>query len=237
MKAMILAAGFGSRLGALTRHRPKPLIEIEGDPIIVHVIRTLNKTGITQIVINLHHHGEMIRAKLGDGRQFDAVFEYIEEPEILGTGGGLLNAEFFFDPETFILMNGDILTDVSLTDAIRFHRSNKSDATMLLKKPQPGEDAAVTVDPDGRVTDLRGKRAVTKASSSRVFTGIHILEPSVFDYLRAQTDKPLDIIDGFYQPALDEGAMVWGYDFDGFWMDIGTPDNLKRAEEAWRSRG
>lgn len=231
MKAMILAAGYGSRLGALTRDTPKPLLEIKGRPLIVHAIRTLADAGIRNIIVNLHHHGEMIRSTLGDGSAFGVKIEYIEEPVLLGTGGGLRYAEFFFDREPFVLMNSDIFTDITLADVFEFHRGRNADATMVLKKPLANEIAAVTIDPDGRVIDLRKKRGLGDESNRRLFTGIQILEPVAFDYLRQSKEKSPDIIDAFYQPALDDGLSVLGFEFGGFWMDVGTPENLRRASE------
>src|SRR5437870_11116712 len=114
MRAMILSAGYGTRLWPLTEDRTKPAIPILGKPLVGYVAEYLASYGCREIVVNLHHRPESVRAALGDGSGFGVALNYVEEPTILGTSGALDNARRFLDQETFIVINGKIITDVDL---------------------------------------------------------------------------------------------------------------------------
>ena len=123
MKAMVLAAGQGTRLRPLTDTIPKALVPVAGRPMIEYSLLLLRHYGIGDIVINLHHHGEQIEKRLGDGSQLGLQISYSIEPELLDTGGGLLKAKPFFQNETFIVINTDVLIDLHLDELLEFHEN------------------------------------------------------------------------------------------------------------------
>ena len=133
MKAFILAAGAGTRLRPLTYDYPKPMIPLLNKPVIEHTINNLKKHNIDSIVMNLHTLPEMITDYFGDGRKFGIDIKYSMEETLLGTAGGLKKCQKFFD-STFVVMSGDGLSNIDLTDAVAFHKKKKSVATMVLKK-------------------------------------------------------------------------------------------------------
>ena len=126
MKAMVLAAGQGTRLHPLTEHTPKALVPVAGRPMIDYSLLLLKRYGIRDIMINLHHLGDQIESYLGDGKQLGLQITYSKEPELLDTGGGLLKAKPFFQDGTFIVINTDVLIDLSLSDLLAFHEAKPS---------------------------------------------------------------------------------------------------------------
>ena len=132
MRAMILSAGYGTRLWPLTEDRTKPAIPILGKPLVGYVAEYLARYGCRDVVVNLHHRPESVRAALGDGSQFGVKLNYIEEPVILGTSGALDNARDLLDRETFIVINGKIITDIDLNAALETHRHTNALATLVL---------------------------------------------------------------------------------------------------------
>ena len=121
MRAMILAAGYGTRLWPLTIDRAKPAIPFMGRPLVGYVAEYLARFRVKEIVVNLHHRPESVRDALGDGSRFGVRFHYIEEPTILGTGGALDNARGLLEADTFVVVNGKIATDINLEEALRTH--------------------------------------------------------------------------------------------------------------------
>src|SRR5919202_6944933 len=121
MRAMILAAGYGTRLWPLTVDRTKPAIPFMGRPLVGYIAEYLAGQGVSEVMVNLHHRPESVRAALGDGSRYGIKLSYIEEPEILGTSGALDNAKDFLDSDTFIVINGKIVTDIDLQSALRTH--------------------------------------------------------------------------------------------------------------------
>jgi mannose-1-phosphate guanylyltransferase len=197
---MVLAAGFGTRLRPLTEEVPKPLVPVLGRPLVEHTVRMLAAWGVDRIVMNLHHLPEAIPAALGDGSGLGVGIEYcVEEPEILGTGGGVLNARPLLDGAgTFLVVNG-----------------------------------AVHVDREGRVRGLLGAPDLAGDPSVRptMFTGIHLLEPEVFDLL----PRSGCIVRQTYRRLIDEGAVVSGHVDAGRWVELGTPADYLRANLALAS--
>jgi NDP-sugar pyrophosphorylase family protein len=185
MKAMILAAGFGTRLFPLTADRPKPAIPVLNRPLIGYSIEYLKQWGVSDFVVNLHYKGESIQAALGDGRRWDCRIAYSHEEDlILGTSGALDHARRLLPNETFIVMNGKVVTSVNLAEALETHRARRALATLILK-PNPGGErfSVVEVDGDGHIQRFGGFPAPDAASDALMFTGIQILEPEIFDYI------------------------------------------------------
>lgn len=232
MKAMILAAGLGTRLRPLTDTIPKPLLPVGGVPLIVWNLLLLRAGGIREVIINLHYLGLMIEETLGDGSRWDMRITYSHEVELLGTGGGLKATEWFFGGQPFFVMNGDTLIDLDLRAFLDFHDLQGGVATLVLRDdPQAVQWGAVETDAQDRILRINGqgieecvsKRAVT----SRMFAGVHILHPSILD--EAPTGKPFSIIDS-YTRALAGGSRLLGFVHTGYWSDIGTVERYTQAQ-------
>jgi NDP-sugar pyrophosphorylase family protein len=231
MKAMILAAGLGTRLRPLTETTPKPLLPVGGTPLIVWNLLLLRAGGIREVIINLHYLGSMIEAALGDGSRWDMQIAYSYEPELLGTGGGLKKAEEFFEGESFLVMNGDTLINVDLPALQEFHRSQAGVATLVLRDdPHAEQWGAVESDAQDRILRINGRGldtfALSTVAHTRMFAGVHILHPSLLD--GAPTGTPFSIIDS-YTNALAGGSRMLGFVYAGYWSDVGTVERYEQA--------
>lgn len=229
MKAMILAAGLGTRLRPLTDVTPKPLLPVAGTPMIVWNLLLLKRHGIREVVINLHHLGPMIPKALGDGAAFGMRIIYSHEPVILGTGGGIKQAEPHFNGEPVLVLNGDTLFELDLSAVMAFHREQHAAATLVLRRdPEAVRWGLVEVTDRAEVVRITG-RGLTQptATSARMFAGIHILHPRLLRYLPAAQE--CSIIDAYVQ-GIQDGERIVGFDFDGFWSDVGTPERYAQVE-------
>ena len=226
MKAMILAAGFGTRLFPLTIDRTKPAIPFLGKPLVGYVAEYVAKFGFNEVVVNLHHQPQSVMNALGDGSQFGVRINYtLEEPKILGTAGALDNARDFLENETFLVINGKIITDIDISEAIETHKKSGALATMVLKEnPQREKFTEVFVE-DNLVKgfgDFPVQIANLKSQIANplMFTGIHILEPRVFDYIPRGVYS--DIVPTFYNPAIRTGEKIVSHIADGCWYELST---------------
>ena len=153
MKAMILAAGFGTRLFPLTIDRTKPAIPFLGKPLVGYVAEYVAKFGFDEIVVNLHHQPDSVINALGDGSRFGVRIEYtLEEPKILGTAGALDNARHLLEDDTFLIVNGKIITDIDIAAALETHKNSGAIATMVLKPNVKREKFTIVETSDGLVT-------------------------------------------------------------------------------------
>ncbi|HMO80173.1 MAG TPA: NDP-sugar synthase [Pyrinomonadaceae bacterium] len=231
MKAMILAAGFGTRLFPLTIDRTKPAVPFLGKPLVGYVAEYLSRFGFDEIVVNLHHQPESVKKALGDGKAFGVRIDYsIEQPAILGTAGALANARSFLGDSTFLIVNGKIITDIDITAALETHRSTGAIATMVLKPNIKRERFTIVETENGLVKgfgemaepltedEIRSPRSAVR--DPLMFTGIHIFEPKVFDYIPAKGYS--DIVPSFYRPALEKGEMIAAHVTDADWYELST---------------
>lgn len=187
MRAMILAAGYGTRLWPLTVDRTKPAIPFMGRPLVGYVAEYLAGYGCREVLVNLHHKPESVRAALGDGSRFGARLEYIWEPEILGTSGALDNAREFLENETFIVVNGKIITDINLADALATHRQMKALATLVLRPNPARERFSVVATEKGLVKGFGGMPAPPDASdNARRGAGLKSNQSRLFKELAAE---------------------------------------------------
>jgi len=230
MRAMILAAGFGTRLGDLGLDLPKPLFPVCNVPLIRWAVSWLVGHGIRDIVVNLHHRGELIDHELGDGGDLGARITYsVEEGEILGTGGGVKKVLDFFGGETFVVMNGKIVVDLDLHAAVAHHRAAGASATMVLKPDaNAAQWGAIGVDPAGRVRRFLEEPTPDAPAGDgpvvdHMFTGIHILEPG---FVQALPDGPCCIVRAGYRPSFATGSRLAGYVHDGYFWDHSTPSRF-----------
>jgi len=214
MKAMILAAGFGTRLRPLTEAKPKALVPVANKPILARNIEYLFYHGIMDIIINAHHHHEQIAAYLREQASLGLRIELAVEPEILGTGGGIKNTEPFWDKEPFLVINSDILTDIDLAAVYRVHQASGSLVTLVLHDREPYNQVAV--DDQFNITDI----AKTGSQGRLAFTGIHVIDPEVLSHI--PQGKFSDIID-CYRQLIRVGKPVRACLVQGhYWRDIGS---------------
>ena len=233
MKAMVLAAGEGTRLRPLTNDTPKALVPVAGRPMIEYALLLLRHHGIREVIINLHHFGEQIERRLGDGRDFGLTINYSRESELLDTGGGLLKAKPFLQDESFIVINTDALIDLELANAIAFHKRQNAAVTLVLR-PDADADWYGSIDIDSKARIRRFLTTQAPASSSGplrklMFSGVQILEPTVFDYMTAMPQK-FSTTRETYPKMLAAGEALYGFCFEGFWQDLGTAERIKEAE-------
>ena len=231
MRAVVLAAGRGERLRPLTERLPKPLVTVAGQPLIHYTLSYLSNCGFQEVVINLHHLGEQIRDFVGDGGKWDLEVRYSWEDELLGTGGGIQKAASYLVNDTFVVMNSDIMVELDLGEVLRFHYENNAAVTMVLRKdPEVERFGVIEVDGYGEVKQFLGKLEVPRVSRRRLmFTGVHVLEPVVFNHM--PTDRIGFSIVDVYLSMLRSGERIMGYETDGMWTDLGTPDRYQRFQE------
>ena len=237
MKAMVLAAGQGTRLRPLTDSQPKALVRVSSRPMIEYSLLLLRYYGIQDIVINLHHHGEQIENWLGDGSRLGLQISYSVEPELLDTGGGLLKAKPFFQDDTFIVINTDVLIDLDLDGLLEFHQKKRAAATLVLR---PDRDAdrygSMDIDEEDRICRfLDTKMPVQSPGPVRklMFTGVQVLEPKVFDYMDTEmAAHKFSTTRQTYPRMLADGQSLYGFCFNGFWQDLGTAERIRQAEHS-----
>ncbi|HEV7906182.1 MAG TPA: NDP-sugar synthase [Pyrinomonadaceae bacterium] len=225
MRAMILAAGYGTRLWPLTLDRAKPALPFMGRPLVGYVAEYLARFGCDEIIVNLHHRPESVRAALGDGRDFGVRLSYIEEaPEILGTSGAIDNAREFLEGDTFIVVNGKIATDIDLGAALETHRRTRSLATLVLRPNPARERYSVVEVEDGLVKEFGGFPALDAATEDEaaplMFTGIQILEPRIFQCIPRGVAS--DSVPHVYIPAIARGERIAAHTTSGMWHELST---------------
>lgn len=217
---MMLCAGLGTRLGELGATRPKPMLPVCGYPIAAYGIANLVAHGITDIVINTHHLADVIRGELGDGARWGARIQYVHEPVILGTGGGLKHALALLDPdgtdEPFVSCNGKLIFDLDVTALAAAWRAAPADTLgMMVVRRVPDAKAWGAVDVrDGRVHDVLRE-------GEHMFCGVHVTRPSV---MRRLPDGECDSIRQGYLPWMHAGERVLAYEHDGgYFAEHSTP--------------
>ena len=219
MRAIVLSAGYGTRLWPLTEDRTKPALPILGKPLVGYVAEYLAAYGIDEIVVNLHHRPESVRRALGDGSRFGVKLHYVEEPVILGTSGALDNTREFFERETFVVVNGKIITDIDLNAAIETHRRMNALATLVLLPNIRRERFSVVETEDGRIKGF-GRMPSAEGPVPWMFTGIHIMDPRIFEYVPRGLFS--DSITDVYPKAMANGEIVAAHVASGKWRELST---------------
>lgn len=233
MKAMVLAAGLGSRLRPITESTPKPLLPLGPYPLVVWNLFLLRKHGISEVMINLHYLGEQIQQALGDGSQWRMRLSYSHESALLGTGGGLKQVEPFFEGEPFLVLNGDTVADIDVSRLIVHHHNTKALATMALRDDADVEQwGVIETDRNNRILRINGKgrpaRAMDGPLSRRMFAGIQVIDPCLLGPVPFGVCS--SIIDA-YVLWLERGATIAGYVFSGYWSDVGTPERYAQVQQ------
>ena len=228
MKAMILAAGEGTRLRPLTLALPKPMVPLANTPLLTRTIRLLATHGVTEIAVNLHHLPEAIRAALGDGAELGVHLCYSDEPTLMGTAGGVKRMERFLD-ETFLVLYGDNLYGADFGPLIEFHRERGALATLAtFEAANPSACGLVMTDSDGRVTRFQEKLPPAEVFTNQANAGVYVLEPEVLDLVPRDTpwDFGRDVFPGLLSRRT--GA-IFARPLGGYLQDTGTIESYKQA--------
>ncbi len=221
LTAVILVGGPGTRLRPLTDDRPKALMPVLNRPVMEHTIAYLKHFGIEDIVLTLSYLPESVKERLGDGRRYGARLIYCLEEEPLGTAGAVKNTEAHLSG-TFVVLNGDIFTDLDLADMIAFHRKRRAAATISLSWVEDPSAFGVVETDDGRVRRFIEKPPRAEATSHWINAGTYVLEPSVLEHIPAGQHYMFE--KGLFPSILELGAPVYGYPYRGYWLDMGTPE-------------
>ena len=232
MKAMILAAGLGTRLRPLTEKIPKPLLPLAGQPLIVWNLLLLRQHGIKEVMINLHYLGHLIEQELGDGSSLGLCIRYSSEPVLLGTGGGIKNIESFFEGESLLVLNGDTVIDLDLSEVLSQHVARGGVATMVLREdPEVERWGVVEATADHRVMTINGQGKTSPHPESPLlrymFAGVHVVDHELLRH--CPSGQFSSIIDG-YVAELEQNSLVHGYVAAGYWSDIGTLERYTQAQ-------
>jgi mannose-1-phosphate guanylyltransferase len=183
MKAMVLAAGLGTRLRPLTYEMAKPLVPVLNRPIMAHILELVRRHGFTDVIANLSYLPEQLRERFGNGSEYGVSLEWSFEEELLGTAGGVRNVRGFFDRGPFLVMAADALTDIDLGRLLAAHRANDGIATLAVKKvPDTSEYGVVVTGSDGRIQGFQEKPDPPEALSDLASCMIYVFEPEIFDY-------------------------------------------------------
>ena len=238
MKAMIFAAGLGTRLKPLTDHMPKALVPVAGKPMLEHVIRKLIAAGCDEIVINVHHFADQIIDFVKANNQFGITIHISDETEmLLDTGGGIKKAASFFN-ESFLIHNVDILSNVDLKSLYEYHLTSGNDATLLVSPRKTVRYLLFDkenrlcgwVNKDTLQTKPEGFVYQPEVQQEYAFSGIHIVSPTLFNYMDEKWEGKFPIMD-FYLQTCHE-AKLGGYAKEDLQLiDIGKPETLAVAEE------
>jgi NDP-sugar pyrophosphorylase family protein len=225
MKALILAAGLGTRLRPYTDHTPKPLFPIDGVPLLDRLIFQLRDAGCSAIAVNTHHLHEKMEAHIASSAYGIPVCTR-HEPEIMGTGGAIRNLSDFWEEDPFLVVNADILTDIDFKGVFEFHCRNRAPATLVLVDAPPLN--SVTVDADGFVSRfLSPPELATAPPETYTFTGIQVLDPRVLSLIPEKVFY--SSIDAYRQLITEKTPPRAYRDATRQWQDLGTPDRYKAA--------
>jgi mannose-1-phosphate guanylyltransferase len=240
VKAMVLAAGQGTRLRPATDSTPKALVRVAGRPMIEYALLLLRFYGIKDIIINLHHFGEQIVQRLGDGSSMGLDIGYSREPELLDTGGGLLKAKSFLRDDAFIVINTDALIDLNVAELMAFHARTNAAVTLVLRADERADEyGSMDIDSTGRLyrfLDSKSPIAPDGLTRKLMFTGVQILEPRVFEHMEDNALSPkFSTTRDIYPRMLVRGEPLFGFEFDGFWQDLGTLERIREAEQKLRT--
>lgn len=232
MKAMVLAAGLGTRLRPLTNDRPKALVKINGRTLLEITLERLRAFGVDQVIVNTHHFADMVRDYLDSTKNFGMRIEVSREETLLDTGGGLKKAAWFFleggCDEPFLLHNVDVVSNIDLGLMLRVHAGSGALATLAVQARTTSRP--LVFDADGRFRGRAGQQSSSDktGSQARAFSGIHVISPAIFG--KITEEGVFSIIDTYVRLAA-EGEMIMAFRADDYyWRDLGRPENVEQAE-------
>lgn len=230
-QAVILAGGQGVKLRPLTYEVPKPLIPVAGKPILEYLIELLREAEVRKIILALGHLGNKIKDYFGDGSKFGVKIAYTEEAQPLGTAGAIRNAQTFLQKRPFLVLHGDILVDIDLSQLIAFHQEQKVLATIALTTaPELSEYGMVGLR-GSRIVNFTEKPKKKEHMSQLINAGIYVFEPEIFQALPRHSLLLEDIF-----PQLAKEGRLAGFAFEGRWFDVTTPKHYEEAIKSWRKK-
>jgi NDP-sugar pyrophosphorylase family protein len=233
VKALILAAGEGTRLRPLTLDRPKPMLRVGDRPILEHLIDLLRRHGVTELAINLHYKPEAIVDYFGDGARFGVSITYSPEAELLGSAGAVKRLAAFLT-ETFLVVYGDVLTNLDLTALIAQHQSSGAQVTVALSEvEEPTRCGIVELTDNGRIVRFVEKPAAEAVFSNLANAGVYVVEPAVLRYIPA--NQLFDFGRDLFPILLEAGVPLAGHRAVGYVLDIGSPERYQQAEADWQT--
>ena len=241
MKAMIFAAGKGTRLKPLTDNTPKALVPVNGTPMIELVIKNLISIGVNEIIINVHHLADQIIGFLKTKNNFGIRIEISDETnELLDTGGGLKKASWFFNSnEPFIVHNVDIISNIDLKGMIDFHNKNKALATLAVRKRTSSRYFIFNDKQElsGWKNTKTSEKIISRSSekyTSLAFSGIHIISPAIFNNIKQE--GKFSIVHNYLELSKNNLKLAYQHD-KGYWFDIGSSEKLDVAEKYLKLKG
>ena len=222
MKAMVLAAGLGTRLKPITFEVPKPMVPLLDRPVMAHILGLLEGQGFDRLIANIHHYPDTIRNYFGDR------LEYRFENELLGTAGGVRNVADFFGDDPVVIVSGDALTDVNVNALTERHKSTGSIATLTVKKVADTSQYGVVIhDEDGRVQGFQEKPDPDEALSDLGNCGIYCFSPEIFDYFPKEPFA--DWADDIFPQLLENDVPFHIHQIEEYWNDVGSLDELRHG--------
>lgn len=229
-KALVLAGGDGVKMRPFTYELPKTMLPVKGRPILEHIIDLLREYDVRDIYVAIGYLGEKIKDHFGDGSKFGVKIHYIEEKKRLGTGGSLKVTFPELSSDPFLMIWGDVLIDIDLGDFINFYLEESSAMTVALTSvSDPTDYGSVRLHGD-QIVEFVEKPRKSKSISHLVSAGVHIVDPSIKDFLPS---KPQFMLEKDVIPELIKKGQIRGYLFEGQWFDVGTPEIYKRAIKEW----
>jgi NDP-sugar pyrophosphorylase family protein len=230
MKAMILAAGVGSRLDPLTRNVPKPLVPVVNKPVMEHIVEMLARNGFKDIMVNLFYLGDQIQSYFGDGKKWGVKISYSPEDRLWGDAGSVKRCQDFFDEDTFLVVGGDDLTDMDLRRLVRFHEERKALATIALSLVDDPSDYGIALLNDrGRISRFLEKPKGEVIFSNSANTGVYFFSRDVLDLIPKGT--PYGFGNHLFPMLLEQKARFYGHLTSAYWKDVGS---LRQYREAHR---
>jgi mannose-1-phosphate guanylyltransferase len=228
-KAFILAGGFGSRMGELTRDTPKPMLVFQGLPVLEHLVLWLRDAGVCDIAISVHYHKNNIMEYFGDGSTFGVSIRYIEETEPLGTAGALRLLGSWAS-ERFFMLNADEFKDIDLQALAKRHGESGAKATIALTRVDDPSPYGVANLDGARIRRFVEKPRREDAPSNCINAGLYVIEPAVISYV----PEGFAMIERHVFPLLADEGSLYAFPFDGQWFDTGTPERFATAEQNWK---
>src|SRR5246500_516300 len=224
-----MAGGEGTRLRPMTANQPKPMLPVANRPIMEHVLRLLKRHGFDETIVTVQFLAALVRNYFGDGEEFGMSLQYATEAMPLGTAGSVRNAEDALRDEPFLVISGDALTDMDLTELVRFHKDKGALVTVALAKvPNPLEFGIVITEDDGQIQRFLEKPTWGQVFSDTVNTGLYVMEPEVLAEV-----PPGEVVDwsgDVFPKLLDRGAPLYGYVSESYWEDVGTHESYLKAQ-------
>jgi mannose-1-phosphate guanylyltransferase len=225
--AILLVGGFGTRLMPLTKNTPKPMLTVAGIPVTEHQLNMAKAAGITKIVLATSYLSELFTPYFGDGSKWGMQIQYAVEETPLGTGGAIRNAaKLINSSESIVILNGDVLSSHNLSEQIRQHEANNADVTLHLTQVEDARAyGCVPTDSNGRVTAFLEK--MDKPVTNQINAGCYVFNPRVLDSI--PLDTVVSVERETFPLLVKNGAAVYGYVENSYWVDIGTPQALMNA--------